>query len=172
MLSTGFATAATPLIQNSTAFEDFGARITANETLSPTSKLVGQIVAGFGAPAKDGIVKGLASNEGFDKNQFDLILFAVDVLNSIPPELRFNLKAQGIDLTNPDTVKQIKAELEPDVNILKSDIQNALATGFSEAARVSSMLAAVLVLLGTLSSLFLPNTKAHRRNNDVAAVSH
>lgn len=172
VLFTGFATAATPLIQNSTAFEDFGARVAANATLSPSSKLVGQIVAGFGSQAKQGITKGLAANEGFDSSQYDLVLFAVDVLNSIPSQLQFNLKAQGIDIGNPATLEQINTELAPDVNILKHDIQYALGTGFSEAARASSLLAAILILLGALSSLFLPNIKAHRRNDEVAAAAH
>jgi MFS family permease len=168
VLFTGFATAAIPLVQKSTAFEDFGARITASTTLSPSSKLVGSIVTGFGTPAKQGIIKGLAANEGFDANQFDLILFAADVLNSIPSQMQINLRAQGIDLRNPATLEQIRADLAPDVNILKHDIQYALGTGFSEAARASSLLASALVLFGALSSLLLPNAKPHRRTHSSA----
>ena len=164
VLFTNFATAATPLVQNMTAFDDFGARIKANQTLSPAARLIGEIVGSFAAPTKQGIVQGLNDNEGFDRNQFDLVLFAVDVLNSIPPEIRVNLKVQGVDLTNPKTVEKIKTELAPETDILKKDIQHTLGMGFSQAARLSSTLASIFVLLGTLSSLFLPNTKPQRRN--------
>lgn len=164
VLFTNFATAATPLVRNMTAFEDFGARIKVNQTLSPSARLVGEIVASFAAPTKQGIIQGLNDNEGFEMKQFDLVLFAVDVLNSIPPEIRLNLKIQGVDLTNPKIVEQIKAELAPETDILKHDIQYALGTGFSEAARLSGTLAFIFVLLGTLSSLFLPNTKPQRHS--------
>jgi len=167
VLFSTFQTAATPLVQNSTAFQDFGKRIAANTTLSPASKMIGGGMAGYGDQAKAGIIKGLQANEGFDPNQSDPLQTALD---SLPSIAKNGLKAQGIDLDNPATVAQIKTELAPDVKILEADIQNELATGFSQAARSSTLLAAVFVLFGALSSLMLPNTKAHRQAESAVAA--
>ncbi len=167
VLFSGFAVAATPLVQNSTAFEDFGARVKANESLSPVSKLIGSSMAGFGDKAKEGIISGLEANEGFDPNQSDPLQTALD---SIPPIAKTGMKMQGINIDDPATVATIKEELAPDVKILQADIQNALATGFSTAARASATLAAVFVLFGALSSLMLPNTKGHARTEGVVAA--
>ena len=167
VLFSGFAVAATPLVQNSTAFEDFGARVKANESLSPVSKLIGSSMAGFGDKAKEGIISGLEANEGFDPNQSDPLQTALD---SIPAIAKTGMKMQGINIDDPATVATIKEELAPDVKILQADIQNALATGFSTAARAAATLAAVFVLFGALSSLMLPNTKGHARTEGVVAA--
>jgi len=156
VLFTRFATAATPLIQNSTAFEDFGQRISANSSLSPASIVIGKGLAGYGDTAKDAIIKGLAANEGFDPTGTDPLQSALD---NMPPVAITALKGQGIDLTDPATVSQIRKELGPDVVILQSDIQTALASGFSDAARAAATMAATFVLFGALSSLMLPNSK-------------
>ena len=158
VLFTGFAAAAAPLITNSTAFVDFGARVEANGSISPVSKMIGTSMAGFGDKAKEGIISGLNANEGFDPNQADPLQTALD---SIPAVGRSALKMQGTNLDDPATVAKIKQELGPDVKILQSDIQNALATGFSTAARSSALLAAIFVLFGALSSLMLPQSKPH-----------
>ena len=168
VLFSTFQTAATPLVKNSTAFDDFGKRVTASETLSPASKMIGKGMASYGDQAKDGIIAGLQANEGFDPNKSDPLQTALD---SVPSIAKTGLRAQGIDLDNPATIQQIKIELDPDVKILQADIQNALATGFSEAARTSTLLAAIFVLLGALSSLMLPNTRSHLRE-DSAVVAH
>jgi len=167
VLFSTFQTAAAPLVQNSTAFQDFGKRVAENTTLSPASKLIGGGMAGFGDQAKAGIIKGLQANEGFDPNQSDPLQTALD---NLPAVAKTGLKAQGIDLDNPATVAQIKTELAPDVKILEDDIQNELATGFSQAARTSTLLAALFVLFGALSSLMLPNTKAHTYSESAVAA--
>lgn len=169
VLFSTFQTAATPLVKNSTAFEDFGKRVAANKTLSPASTLIGGGMASFGDKAKDGIIQGLQANEGFDPNKSDPLQTALD---SLPSVAKTGLKAQGIDVGDPATIKQIKTELGPDVKILQADIQNTLATGFSEAARSSTLLAAIFVLFGALSSLMLPNTKAHSRTEESAVAAH
>jgi hypothetical protein len=124
-------------------------------------------MAGFGDQAKKGIIDGLAANEGFDPNQADPLQTALD---SIPSIAKVSLKSQGVDLDDPATVAGIKQELGPDVKILQADIQNALATGFSTAARAAATLASVFVLFGALSSLMLPNSKPHTSTEVVAAA--
>ena len=167
VLFSTFQTAAAPLVQNSTAFEDFGQRIAENTTLSPASKLIGGGMANFGDQAKESIIKGLQANEGFDPHQSDPLQTALD---SLPSVAKNGLKTQGIDLDSPATVAQVRTELAPDVKILEDEIQNELATGFSQAARSSTLLAAVFVLFGALSSLMLPNTKSHTREESAIAA--
>lgn len=167
VLFTRFATAATPLVQNSTAFEDFGKRVSENTSLSPASLLIGKGIADFGEQAKDGIIEGLNANEGFDAENADMLQTALD---NIPPVAVSALKMQGIDLKDPATVAQIKTELEPDVKILQADIQNTLAVGFSDAARASATLAAIFVLFGALSSLMLPNSKPQHAQTEAVAI--
>lgn len=156
VLFTRFATAATPLIQDSTAFEDFGKRVSENSSLSPASMLIGKGIADFGDQAKEGIIDGLNANEGFDAENTDMLQTALD---NIPPVAIGALKQQGIDLKDPATIAQIKEELAPEVEILQADIQTTLAIGFSDAARASATLASLFVLFGALSSLMLPNSK-------------
>ena len=151
-----FADAATPLVRDSTAFADFGARVSANAHIAPASKTIGVAMAGFSDQAKDGIISGLQANEGFDNvDPLD------NALANIPSQARIGLKMQGIDLGNPQTIQQIKTDLHPDVVILQADIQNALATGFSTAGRAAGLLSALFVLFGAFSSLMLPNSKPH-----------
>src|SRR6185436_9543248 len=47
-----FATEAKPLIEKSTAFEDFGKRVAANTTVSKEAKTFGTMMAQFGPTAK------------------------------------------------------------------------------------------------------------------------
>ncbi len=150
-----FATAATPLVQNSTAFTDFVKRVNANTALSPASKLIGSQFGQFEKTAKDRIIAGLEANEGFsnDTNVLDT------ALANLPPQAKGILKTLGVDLDNADVVKTIKTELGPDVTILSGDLQKALATGFADAGRVAATVASVFVGLGALSSLMLPNRK-------------
>lgn len=156
VLFTRFATAATPLVQNSTAFEDFGNRVSLNSSLSPASVMIGQGIVQFADQAKEGIIEGLEANEGFDTNNTDLLQTTLD---NIPPVAVSALQQQGIDLKNSTTVAQIKEELAPEIEILQANIQNALALGFSDAARASALLAAFFVLFGAISSFMLPNSK-------------
>jgi MFS family permease len=160
-----FATEATPLIQKSTAFTDFAARVQANPNLSKESKAIGSQFGSFEKVAKDGIVAGLNANEGFsnDTNVLDT------ALANIPPAIKFLLKGQGIDLDNPAVVTKIKTELAPDVKILSDDIQNALATGFSSAGRLAAQTAALFVAGGAICSLLLPNRK--RQLGDAVVVA-
>lgn len=155
-LFTRFATAATPLVQNSTAFEDFNQRISVNSALSPASRQIGKGIANFADQAKSEIIQGLNANEGFDTQKTDMLQMA---LAHMPPAAIDALQKQGIDLKDPATVAQINTELAPDLKILEADLQNALASGFSDAARAASTLAAIFVLFGALSSLMLPNSK-------------
>jgi hypothetical protein len=161
-----FASASTPLVQNSTAFSDFGKRVEANTSISPVSKLIGTSMAGFEDQAKQGIIDGLNANEGFDNtNPLD------DALAHVPAPARAGLKAQGINLDDPATIEQIKTDLTPDVEILQADIQSTLANGFAVAGRAAATLSALFVLFGAFSSLMLPNTVAHR-NEEASAAGH
>lgn len=160
-----FADTATPLIQDSTAFSDLGARVKANAGLSRGAQLIGAGLAGYGDQAKQGIIAGLQANEGFD-NRADPLDAA---LAQIPSAGRAGLKMAGVDLDNPATVAQIKADLAPDIRRLQDDLQTALATGFATAARATAQLAALFVLGGALSSLRLPNSRAHAAGQAPAA---
>jgi len=151
-------------VRNSSAFTDFGARVEANTHISPVSRIIGTSMAGYSDQAKDAIIAGLQANEGFDNiNPLD------NALAHVPAQARTGLKAQGIDLGNPQTIAQIKTDLNPDVVILQADIQNELATGFSTAARAAALLAALFVLCGAFSSVMLPNTKPHLAGEVVLA---
>lgn len=169
VLFTTFAAAAAPLVQRSTAFEDFGQRVASNSNLSPASKLIGAAIAGSGDQAKAAIIRELNANEGFDPNQSDPLELA---LTNMPPAAISAFKAQGVDLGNPSTLNQIRSELGPDARILGSDIQTALGTGFAAAGRASGVLASIFVLFGALSSLMLPNTQPHVYERSAVAVGH
>ncbi|MCC7118394.1 MAG: MFS transporter [Anaerolineales bacterium] len=166
VLFTGFAFVATPLVQKSTAFEDFGQRIAQNSALSPAALQIGQGLANYGEQAKAEIVQGLQANEGFDAQKTDILQMALD---HMPPAAIAALKKQNIDLANAQTVAQIKTELAPDLKILETDLQTALGTGFAQAARAASTLAALFVLCGALSSLMLPNSKPNPHVEIIAA---
>jgi MFS family permease len=160
-----FASEAKPLIEQSTAFQDFATRVAANVNISQPSKLIGQRIASAGGLAKQSIEQGLDNNEGFDTppNPVDALA------SSLPGFMKGQLKSQGADLDNPAVVSTAKKELGPDIGQLNGDIQNALGTGFSTAARESAIVAAVFVMLGALCSLLLPNTKHHTTE---AVVAH
>jgi hypothetical protein len=161
-----FADAATPLVRDSTAFTDFGARVAANSSISPASKMIAAAMASFGDQAKQGIINGLQANEGFDTSSNPLDV----ALAQVPATAKAGLKMQGIDLDDPATISGIKTELTPDVLILQADIQFALATGFSTAARAAALLAALFVLGGALASLMLPNSQPRHAVEAVAAA--
>jgi MFS family permease len=150
-----FASEAKPLIASSTAFDDFGARVAENQTIAPASKTFGAQIATFGSTVKEQIEEGLDANEGFEGNT-DVIDQAIA---NIPAIGKIALKAQGVDLDNPEVVAQIRTDLAPDAAILASDIQHALGTGFSSAGRSAGFVAAVFVAFGALSSLLLPNAR-------------
>lgn len=162
-----FATATKPLVDQMTAFDDFAARVQANDNLSKEAKVFGSQFGLFGGIAKEGIKQGLDNNEGFDTNS-DVIDTA---LANIPSFVKGLLKGQGADLDNPDVVAKIKADLSPDVQILQNDIRVTLGTGYSEAARAAALVASIFVGLGALSSILLPNRK-QQPGGEVAVAAH
>ncbi|MEP7288759.1 MAG: MFS transporter [Chloroflexota bacterium] len=152
-----FATEAKPLIENSTAFEDFGKRVAANTQISHEAQVFAAGIASNAAAAKKGIETALDNNEG-GGDGFDVVDLA---LTNTPPAARVALRTfQGVDLDKPEVVTQIKQDLAPDAAILNQNIQDALGEGFSTAGRDASTVAAIFVALGALSSLMLPNSKA------------
>lgn len=161
-----FATAATPLIRESTAFTDFSKRVTANTELSKEARLFGSQFGAFEKSAKDGIIAGLEANEGFSNaNPID------SAIANIPPLLKPLLASQGLDFSKPEVVAKLKTELAPDTKLLSADIQKALATGFSEAGRLAALVASVFVGLGALSSLMLPNRRS-QPGEDAVVMAH
>lgn len=134
-----------------------------NATISKESKTFGRLIAGFGDTVKKQIDDSLDANEGFS---------SVNVLDTAfdrsPKPL---LLLQGIDLDKPGVKDKIRAELTPDADILASQIQGALADGFSTAGRLAAQTAAVFVALGALSSLMLPNRK-RQLGEPVVAMAH
>jgi MFS family permease len=165
-----FASAATPLVQQSTAFEDFGARVEANTEISSEAHTIGAQIGAFGDVAKDRIIEALNNNEGFDSNGDPLDL----MLANIPPIARSALLLQGVDLDNAETVAQIRSDLQPDLVILQADIQQALGEGFSTAARAATATAAVFVIGGAIASLLLPKPRRHPvvEGEQAAAMAH
>ncbi len=162
-----FATEAKPLIDQTTAFEDFGKRVEANTGVSTEAKALGKLIAATGPFVKAQIKTGLDKNEGFDTD--------TDVVNSailnLPSFAKANLKNfQKIDLDDPATVAKIRADLQPDATILGKDIQDALGVGFSTAGRQAATVAAFFVALGALSSLLLPNNKP--KAGQAAVMAH
>ncbi|MEP7291961.1 MAG: MFS transporter, partial [Chloroflexota bacterium] len=147
-----FATASTPLIRQSSAFEDFGARVAANNEISAGARLLGTQIAGFGDTVKETIIDALDANEGFDTSSDPLDL----VIANVPPIGRTALRLQGVDLDDAAAVAQIRADLGPDLAVLMADIQRPLGIGFSDAARATTATAAIFVLAGAITSLLLP----------------
>ncbi len=167
----GFAAEAKPLIEKSTAFDDFSKRVAANESISKEAKSFGVQFARFGDTAKKAIEAGLDNNEGFDAESDPLDIALAQVKNQ--PLARNFLKLQGVDLDNPDIVARIKRDLAPDVLELSSTLQHALAEGFSAAGRMASIVAAAFVAGGALCSLLLPNTLRKRQTGEeVVVVAH
>lgn len=165
-----FAAAATPLVERSTAFEDFGARVAERTDIADSSRTLGTLIGTFGDSARQGIIDAVDNNEGFDPGGDPLDL----VLDNIPPVARGALRLQGIDLDDPDAVAQIRADLEPDLVILAADIQEPLGTGFAEAARAATGTAAIFVVGGAISSVLLPRTNKMRIGGGerAAAMAH
>lgn len=160
-----FADAATPLVAQSTAFEDFGTRVSANQTISPQSRAMGAMIATSGGIAKQGIIDGLEANEGFSGNTDPLDL----ALANVPPMV---LQMQGIDPEDEAMVEQIRVDLSADIAMLSADIQRPLGEGFSTAGRAASLVAAVFVAAGALSSIMLPGRKRRElaEGEEAAAV--
>jgi MFS family permease len=149
-----FADAATPLIQQTTAFSDFVDRVSANTTISDAARTFGTQFANFEETAKQGIIEGLRNNEGFpDVDPID------SAIANIPLPGRIFLRTSGVDLDDPAVVEQIRTDLAPDAAILQADIQRALGEGFSTAGRAAATLSAIFVGLGAISSLMLPKAK-------------
>jgi MFS family permease len=164
-----FADQAKPLVEQSTAFTDFGDRVAANQTISKEAQVFGKQVASFATTAKKGIEDSLDNNEGFSGNT-DVVQSALD---QMPPIGKTLLKAQGVDLDNPDVVARIKTDLAPDAAILGADIQEALAEGFSTAGRSATTTAAFFVASGALCSLLLPRSRKPQPGEErVYAAAH
>ncbi|HLY27999.1 MAG TPA: MFS transporter [Aggregatilineales bacterium] len=155
-----FVSESRPLIDNSTAFEDFGQRVAANPNISPQARTFGASIVSFGGVAKQALENGLDNGSAFDAN-ISVIDTAIQQISAIAPA-KLALKFQGVDLDNPATVRQIQVDLTPDAVILGRDLEAALGEGFSTAGRTASAVAGVFVLLGAVSSLLLPNAKYRR----------
>lgn len=165
-----FASASTPLIQQSTAFEDFGTRVAAKTELAPESRTLAVAIAGFGDTVKETMIEAVDSNEGFDTVGDPLDL----VLANVPEVGRAALRLQGVDLDDEATLDQLRADLGPDLAILMTDIQRPLGIGFSEAARTTTTTAGFFVLAGAITSLLLPKTvrKPVGEGEKVAVMAH
>ncbi len=148
-----FADQAKPLITKSTAFEDFGVAAKADTTLSKADLVVANLIASSGATVKKAINAGLDANEGFDTNNTDVVGQVFDKV----PAIAFSI--QGVNINEPGLKDKIKADLKPYSDKLSAALQNALATGFSTAARTAASVAALFVLGGAVCSLLLPNTR-------------
>ncbi len=164
-----FASAATPLVEQSTAFEDFGARVAANTQIAPASRTLGTLIGSFGDTAKAALIDQLNNNEGFDNSVDPLDM----ILANLPPIARTGLKLQGINLDDPAVVAQIRSDLQPDLDILAAGIIEPLGVGFSQAARAATSVAAIFVVCGAISSLLLPNSKREELEGEhVVAMAH
>ncbi|MBX3082615.1 MAG: MFS transporter [Anaerolineae bacterium] len=164
-----FATAAKPLVEQTTAFKDFVTWAADNPDLSKESKVIAAQFGAFEDTAKKSIETGLDNNEGFDSNT-DVLDTA---LANIPGAAKLALKlTQGVDLDNPEVVTKIKTELKPGVDQLQAGIQRALAIGFSQGAHDATTVAAVFVALGALSSFMLPQTKIVPRGDSAPVMAH
>ncbi len=164
-----FASAATPLVEQSTAFGDFGARVAAETNIAPASRTIGTLIGSFGDTAKSAIIEQLNNNEGFDGEVDPLDM----IMANLPPVARTGLKLQGVDLDDPAVVTQIRSDLQPDLDILAADTLEPLGVGFSQAARAATATAAIFVVGGAISSLLLPNTKREvPEGEQVAVMAH
>ena len=164
-----FASAAKPLVEQTTAFKDFVAWAADNPSLSKEAKVIAAQFGAFEETAKKGIETGLDNNEGFDSNT-DVLDTA---LANIPGAAKLALKlTQGVDLDNPEVVTKIKTELKPGVDQLQAGIQRTLAMGFSQGARDATNVAAVFVALGAISSFMLPQTKIIPRGDSAPVMAH
>src|SRR5450432_1208985 len=161
-----FSASAKPLIDQSTAFTDFGTRVAANSSISNEARGFGADIAAQGDAAKKSIDAALDANEGFDNTS------VIDTaIKNTPDVAKAALKSlQGIDLSDAATVQKIKTDLGPDTAILDRDIQVALGIGFSTAARSASAVASFFVLLGAICSLLIPNSTSHL--GEGAAIAH
>ncbi len=162
-----FAAEAKPLIERSTAFEDFSARVEANTAISREAKVIGSQFKNFAGQAKQSIETALDNNEGFDTDADPLDT----ALAQIPAPAKTLLKFQAVDLDNPEVVSRIKRDLRPDVDILSHDIQHTLGEGFSGAGRAAAQVASLFVAAGALSSLMLPNTRRERQG-EALVIGH
>jgi hypothetical protein len=157
-------------VQESTAFEDFGTRVAAHTDIAPASQTLGTMIGSFGDVAKEGILTALDNNEGFDANTDPLDL----LLTNIPEVGKTALKLQGVDLDDPEVIAQVRTDLQPDLDILATDIQEPLAIGFAAAARAATSTAAIFVVGGAVASILLPNGRRRPlpEGEQVAVVAH
>jgi MFS family permease len=162
-----FAAEAKPLVEKSTAFEDFGSRVAANQSISNEARVFGSQIANFGPQVKKTLEDALDANEGFDTSSTDVVQTAID---NIPPAAKPLLALQGVNLNNPDVVTRIKTDLAPDAKILGDDIQRALGEGFSSAGRSATGVAAIFVAGGALCSLLLP--RGRKPEPDTVVMAH
>jgi|GEM_PF-159685 len=162
-----FANEAKPLVDQSTAFTDFGTAVAAAPELSAGEKSFGKSIADYGDKAKQAIKDGLDKNEGFDGSNTDVVETAITQVRTVMVDLPIVgktpattlLKTQGINVDDPASVAKLKADLKPYSDKLSANLQNALAQGFSTAARTAALVATFFVSMGALSSLFIPNKK-------------
>lgn len=157
-----FASEAKPLIDQSTAFVDFGNHVADNPNIAANSKAVAALIAAFGDTAKQNIKAGLDANQGFDTNG--------DILDTALQQMPEPLKV-SLHLDDPAVVQQIKTDLQPDVNTLAAQLQHTLGEGFSTAGRSAATVASIFVLGGALCSLLLPNVR-RRQPGAVPVMAH
>jgi hypothetical protein len=165
-----FSSAATPLVQSSTAFSDFATTVAARTDISPASHTLGALIGTFGDTAKQQIITALNDNEGVDTSGDALDL----LIANAPPVAKTALKFQGVDLDNAAQLAQIRTELKPTLATLSADIQKPIGIGFAEAARAATSTAAIFVVAGAISSLLLPKATRARatEGEEVAVMAH
>ncbi|MEO8392028.1 MAG: MFS transporter [Chloroflexota bacterium] len=165
-----FATASTPLVQNSTAFSDFSADVAARTDISAGSHTLATLIGTFGDTAKQQIITALNNNEGFDSSGDALDL----LISNAPPIAKTGLKLQGVDLDNAEQLAQIRTELKPNLDKLGAGIQEPLGIGFAEAGRAATGTAAIFVVGGAIASLLLPKATRARatEGEEVAVMAH
>jgi hypothetical protein len=162
-----FSRLSTPLIQQTTIFEELSSKINADTQISKEARVIGGQLGNFAPQIKAAIIGSLDNNEGYDPQQNPLDSF----LAQIPPVGKAALLLQGVNLNDQTVVARIKTDLAPYIKQLSDTLQNLLGTGFSAAARDSALLASAFVFCGAISSLMLPNNR-RREGERVALAAH
>jgi hypothetical protein len=152
-----FADQSKPLIDQRlpAAFAQFGQDVS-YANIAPASKTFGKEIASFGDTVRQKIDASLDANTGFDSSNSDVVQLAID---NIPAAAKPLLLLQGVNLSDPTVVQQIKTDLKPYADKLAATITGALGEGFSTAARASATVAMIFILGGALCSLLIPNNK-------------
>lgn len=163
-----FAAQSKPLIDARVpaAFTQFGQDVSA-ANIAPASKKFGTLLASSSQLVIDQLKQGLDDNTGFGGST-DIVQTAID---QMPSAAKLLLGIQGVNLSDPATVQQIKTDLKPYADALAATIQGALAEGFSTAARSSALVAMFFILGGALCSLLVPNNRQSLRS-PATAVAH